>query len=164
MRATGILLPLFMAAVLAGCGSSKFKTYNGPQVTRIIVDKSDRKLFLMHHDAVLRAYNIGLGFQPEGHKLARGDGRTPEGWYYIDRRNPNSSFHLSLGISYPNTIDAQVARSQGAEPGGDIFIHGESRRRVDKRDWTAGCIAVTNDEIEELYAMVRDGTLIYISP
>lgn len=156
---------LILAAIgLAGCGSSKFKSYDGPQVTRIIVDKSDRRMYLMHQDSVLKDYDIDLGFEPEGHKIARGDGKTPEGWYYINRRNPNSSYHLSLGISYPDRVDAQVTRALGAELGGDIFIHGEGNRQRAKRDWTAGCIAVTNDEMEEIYAMVRDGTLIYISP
>ena len=113
----------------------------------------------------MTGYNIHLGFAPEGHKQFEGDGKTPEGLYRIDRRNPNSDFHLSLGISYPNVKDFAAAKAQGKSPGGDIFIHGQkSRFRKDKPDWTWGCIAVTNDEIEEIYAMVKNDTLIKINP
>ena len=160
MRAV-IVLTAALAA--AGCGS-KFKTYDGPEVTRVHVFKESRRMYLFHHDAVLRAYEVDLGFAPEGHKRARGDGRTPEGAYIIDKRNPNSSFHLSVGISYPSEIDVAVARGAGLDPGGDIFIHGEPRKFRRSQDWTAGCIAVTNDEVEDIYAMVRDGTPIVISP
>jgi len=149
-------------AVLAAC-SSKFRTYRGPAVTKIIVFKSARYMHLMHGTNVLRSYRIDLGFAPQGHKQVEGDGRTPEGLYYIDRRNPDSEFHLSLGISYPNPNDVQRAQKLGKPPGGDIFIHGRGnpvRRLV--RDWTWGCIAVTNDDIEEIYAMVRTGTPIAI--
>jgi murein L,D-transpeptidase YafK len=154
-----------LAAALAGCAENKFPTYRGPEVTQIIVMKSDRKMYLLHHDKVLRSYNIELGFAPNGHKLHEGDGRTPEGVYWIDRRNPNSSFYLSLGISYPNSVDVEVARGIGKSPGGDIFIHGE-RRPWDPKgpDWTAGCIAVTNKEMREIYSMVRTGTRIDINP
>ncbi|VAV96659.1 ErfK/YbiS/YcfS/YnhG family protein [hydrothermal vent metagenome] len=80
----------------------KFKTYNGPEVTRVIVNKGSREMFLLHNETVLKAYKVDLGFAPRGHKVEEGDGRTPEGEYVIDRRNPNSSFYLSIGISYPN--------------------------------------------------------------
>lgn len=152
----------FALAALAGC-SSKFRTYRGPAVTKIIVFKSARYMHLMHGTTVLRSYRIDLGFAPEGHKQIEGDGRTPEGLYFIDRRNPESDFHLSLGISYPNRYDVQRAQKMGKSPGGDIFIHGRGnpvRRLV--RDWTWGCIAVTNDEMEEIYSMVRTGTPIAI--
>lgn len=162
MRLTRILLAILMLVSVTAC-SSKFKTYRGPEVTRVVVFKEDRKMFLLHHYKVLEEYDIGLGFAPTGHKAFEGDGRTPEGSYYIDRRNPNSSFHLSIGISYPNPRDVQVARAAGKSPGGDIFIHGESNP-LKPRDWTWGCIAVTNDEIEWIYAMVRDGTPIDIHP
>jgi murein L,D-transpeptidase YafK len=158
-------LALVVALMLgvAGCGS-KFKTYNGPEVTRVEVFKGTRRMYLMHNDQVLKSYDVDLGFAPVGHKMARGDGRTPEGAYVINRRNPNSSYHLSIGVSYPNATDVQVARAAGVSPGGDIFIHGEPREFRRKHDWTAGCIAVTNGEIEDVYAMVRNGTPIYISP
>ena len=151
---------------LAGC-SSKFKTYNGPEVTQVIVDKDIRRMYLMHHNTVLKNYRIGLGFNPVGHKQFEGDGRTPEGLYFIDRRNPNSDFHLSLGISYPEPSDELVAREAGLSPGGDIFIHGgppKGSKANPRSDWTWGCIAVTNREIEDIYAMVRDGTPILIQP
>lgn len=151
---------------LAGCGSSKFRQYDGPEVTRIIINKSAREMYLLHGNTVLRAFDIGLGFAPEGHKQYEGDGRTPEGHYLIDKRNPNSRYHLSIGISYPNTRDVQVARAIGRPAGGDIFIHGRGPTYLkgSPRDWTAGCIAVTDDEIEDIYAMVRDGTPISIYP
>lgn len=150
---------------LTACSGSKFKSYDGPEVTRVVVDKSDRRLHLLTDDKVLKSYSVGLGFAPEGHKQSFGDGRTPEGHYVIDRRNPNSSFHLSLGISYPNAADIARARAQGDDPGGDIFIHGESREAWGKGpDWTAGCISVKNREIETIYAMVRNGTPITLMP
>jgi len=156
---------LAIALGLSACGS-KFRSYHGPEVTRVVVMKIDRRMYLMHHDSVLKAFDIDLGFSPNGHKQFEGDGRTPEGRYYIDRRNPDSDFHLSLGISYPNDLDREYASSKGLSPGGDIFIHGGPRRGIDRDgpDWTAGCIAVTNREMERIYAMVRDGTPIDIFP
>lgn len=156
----------FIASILAGilmlsgC-SPKTLSYNGPEVTRILVFKDSRKMYLMHHDQALKVYDIGLGFAPSGHKEREGDGRTPIGDYIIDRRNPESRFHLSLGISYPNASDMARAQAMGVSPGGDIFIHGEPNgRNILTSDWTDGCIAVTNEEIREIYAMVRTGTPI----
>jgi len=153
-----------LAAFVSGC-ASKFRTYSGPEVTRLRIYKSERLLMLDGENGVLRTYPMGLGFAPAGHKQFEGDGRTPEGAYTIDRRNPNSLFHLSIGISYPNVEDRKFARAQGKSPGGDIFIHGGPRRGIDpmnKRDWTAGCVSVTDRQIEEVYAMVRNGTPINI--
>lgn len=153
-----------LAAFLSGC-ASKFRLYNGPEVTRLRMYKTQRLLVLDGADDVLRTYPIGLGFAPEGHKQFEGDGRTPEGSYVIDRRNPDSLFHLSIGISYPNEADIAFAEALGQPPGKDIFIHGGPRRGIDPmnvRDWTAGCISVTDQQIEEIYAMVRDGTPIDI--
>ena len=151
-----------IAAALSGC-ASKFRTYNGPEITRVVVFKSARRMYLLHHDKALKAYIIDLGFAPVGDKQVEGDGKTPEGHYMIDRRNPDSRFHLSLGIDYPRPEDIEEAKSLGQDPGGDIFIHGRgtwaSRWRP---DWTWGCIAVTNDEMEDIYAMVRTGTPISI--
>jgi murein L,D-transpeptidase YafK len=122
---------------LSGC-ASKFKSYNGPEVTHVVVNKGARKMYLLHHDEVLKSYGIGLGFAPIGHKRAEGDGRTPEGSYVIDRRNPNSQFHLSIGINYPRDPDRRSAREAGVSPGGDIFIHGRPwKYRKGGRDWTA---------------------------
>ena len=156
-------LSLMMAsAAVAGCEPSRFISYGGPEVTRIEVQKSARQMFLMHHDMVLQDYRIGLGFAPVGHKTTEGDGRTPEGRYIIDRRNPNSAYYLSIGISYPNEQDRAQARERGVSPGGDIFIHGTPREFRRQPDWTAGCISVTNREMRDIYAMVRDGTVIDI--
>jgi murein L,D-transpeptidase YafK len=157
------LFLLASAAALTGC-ASKFPVYRGPEVTRLEVHKAQRRLLLFSGDSVLRAYRIDLGFAPVGHKQVDGDGRTPEGAYVIDRRNPDSTYYLSIGISYPNAADVAYALAQGLDPGGDIFIHGGPRPGIDPAgpDWTAGCIAVTDDEIREIYAMVRDGTPIDI--
>ena len=120
-------------------------------------------MYLTHHDKALKVYDIGLGFEPLGHKTREGDGRTPEGEYFIDRRNPSSQFHLSLGISYPNAEDRAYAARNGFSPGGDIFIHGRPSIYKDApQDWTLGCIAVTNREMQEIYAMVKNDTRISI--
>jgi murein L,D-transpeptidase YafK len=164
MTVLRLVLALCLVVTLGAC-SSKFRTYNGPEVTRVIVYKGDRRMVLLHHGEVLARHRIDLGFAPAGHKQFEGDGRTPEGRYLIDRRNPNSSFHLSLGISYPNAADIEAARAAGKSPGGDIFIHGKAKP-IQKRgsDWTAGCISVSNREIEKIYSMVRNGTVIDIYP
>lgn len=160
-------LVVMLAAGLMSCAPSKFRSYNGPEVTRVEVHKSERKMYLLHHDRVLKTYDVGLGANPVGHKQFEGDSRTPEGVYFIDRRNPNSNFHLSVGISYPNPADRAFAHAQGKSPGGDIFIHGQAGKHTHRgrgRDWTDGCIAVTDREMEDIYAMVRDGTMIAIYP
>jgi murein L,D-transpeptidase YafK len=153
-----------VAPFLSGC-ASKFRSYGGPEVTRVRLYKGQRLLVLDGVDPVLQTYPVGLGFAPEGHKQFEGDGRTPEGTYIVDKRNPNSTYHLSIGISYPNEADIAFAEAQGRSPGGDIFIHGGPRPGIDPtdvRDWTAGCIAVTDRQIEDIYAMVKDGTPIHI--
>ncbi len=152
------------ALALAGCGGSKFRAYDGPEVTRLQVYKARRRLYLFHFSEVLVEYPVHLGFRAEGPKRFKGDGRTPEGLYLIDRRNPDSSFHLSLGISYPNDADRAYAAAHDKDPGGDIFIHGGPRRGIDRRgpDWTAGCIALKDRQIENVYAMVGIGTPIDI--
>lgn len=157
------------ALSVGGCSarysSSNLRRYEGPEVTRVVVQKSERKLHLLHNEKVLKSYQVALGFAPEGDKLTEGDGKTPEGRYHIDRRNPNSSYHLSLGISYPNQWDVERAAALGISPGGDIFIHGEAdRKRGQEPDWTAGCVSVRNREIEEIYWMVQDGTVVDILP
>ena len=162
-RRTAILGGTALVA-LAGCATSKFRRYNGPEVTQVVVNKEERRMYLLHHDKVLEQYKIQLGFAPVGHKSFEGDGRTPEGHYMIDRRNPNSKFHLSLGIDYPNELDRAYAKEMGQKPGGDIFIHGQQDPRKRSRgDWTWGCIAVKNREMEDVYAMVADNTPIFIS-
>ena len=133
-------------------------------VDMVVIFKSHRKLGLYNNRVLLRLYDVDLGFSPKGDKTRFGDGRTPEGAYFVNRRNPNSAYHLSLGISYPDVKDVAAARALGLDPGGDIFIHGGPTRFRDrfKKDWTAGCIAVTNQEIEEIWTAVPIGTLVMI--
>lgn len=134
----------------------------------LLVDKSDRLLIAYRNGKAIRAFSgIQFGDAPSGHKRFRGDERTPEGRYWIDGRNPGSSYHLSLRISYPNQRDRAFAAQYGRSPGGDIFIHGQPNRLPMGRlpgDWTDGCIALSNAEIEELWQMVPDGTPIDIRP
>ena len=125
---------------------------------------------LMHANQVIKKYKIALGGSPVGPKQRLGDHRTPEGSYVIDRRNEHSKFHRSLHISYPNAADREHARELGVPPGGDIFIHGlpngygwiGAGHRA--RDWTDGCIAVTDKEIEEIWTLVDNGTQVEIKP
>lgn len=163
MRFLPVLAILVIVFGLAGCGS-KFRKYHGPEVTQVQVHKADRKMYLLHNDKVLKSYEIALGFAPEGHKQFEGDGKTPEGMYFISHKNPDSDFHLSLGVSYPNQADIAFAETQGKSPGGDIFIHGGPKTRVSRRDWTLGCVALTDREMEVVYSMVKPGTPIFILP
>lgn len=157
-----VALALVLVTALSGC-ASKFRSYEGPEVTRLVVMKQSRRLYLFSQDSVLKSYSIDLGFAPNGDKKIEGDGKTPVGHYLIDRRNPNSQYHLSIGINYPNEEDIAEAAELGKSPGGDIFIHGRGNGfSMLRKDWTWGCIAVTDDEMEEIYAMVRDGTPISI--
>tara|TARA_R110002094_G_scaffold58461_1_gene69512 strand:+ start:2313 stop:2810 length:498 start_codon:yes stop_codon:yes gene_type:complete len=165
MKRRTLILGGTALVALGACSQSKFKRYDGPEVTYVVVNKQNRQLLLLHRDKVLEEYPIWLGFAPVGHKNIEGDGRTPEGLYWIDRRNPNSRYHLSVGISYPNEEDRRKAAEMGKSPGGDIFIHGQKTPgRKDKGDWTWGCISVTNKQIEDIYAMVNDMTPIQINP
>ncbi len=166
MTSLRTLLMLGILALFAACAAqpTKFRSYDGPEVTSLVLFKAQRQMLVMHDNTVLLAMSFELGFSPVGPKLYERDGRTPEGTYRINRRNPNSQFHLSLGISYPNVDQFAAAAAVGMDAGGEIFIHGTPRRNEGDDDWTAGCIAVTNDEIEQLYAMVKDGTPIFIMP
>lgn len=143
----------------------ELKPYSGPEITRVVIYKERRRLYLLHGDEIVQEYKIGLGGNPVGPKQFEGDGKTPEGSYIIDRRNPNSAYHLSLGISYPNAEDAAYAQAMGRRPGGDIFIHGRAGENRGKgKDWTAGCIAVKDRHIEKIYMMVQNGTQVDIFP
>ena len=169
-RANRRVMALSLLAFLGACGSknTKFKTYSGPPVTQVVINKGQRRLYLLNNQTVLKSYDIGLGNEPVGDKQFEGDGKTPEGTYFIDRFNPRSRYYLSVGMSYPNAEDIAYAEKMGRKPGGDIFIHGwgpEGRVLAPKkRDWTAGCIAVKDNEIEDIYAMLRPGTPIVINP
>jgi murein L,D-transpeptidase YafK len=158
-----IILLLLALVAMVSCGS-KFRTYSGPPVTMIEVHKADRKMYLLSGLKVLETYSIHLGGNPVGHKQFEGDGKTPEGRYVISHRNARSSYHLSLGISYPNDADRAYAAARGKRPGGDIFIHGANNRGRSRGDWTVGCIAVRDREVEQIYAMVNPGTPIVIYP
>ncbi|HWR34624.1 MAG TPA: L,D-transpeptidase family protein [Clostridia bacterium] len=137
---------------------------------RIIVLKARRELQLLHEGKVLKTYRVALEGNPIGPKQRQGDGRTPEGTYFISTRNPKSQFHLSPRISYPNQEQRGRAKKMGVDPGGDIYIHGLPKgwewvgagHRM--KDWTNGCIAVTNDEIEEMWRVVPNGTRVEIRP
>ena len=137
-------------------------------VDLVVVDKSQRTLTLYAAGRALKTYTgIQLGAAPVGPKRFEGDERTPEGRYVLDYRNPHSSYHLSLHISSPNAGDTAYARSRGRSPGGEVFIHGQPNWLAPKRapgDWTDGCIALSDAEIEELWAQVPDGTPIEIDP
>ena len=137
---------------------------------RIVVEKSARKLTLFRGEMPLKSYSVALGRAPEGTKQREGDHRTPEGQYTIDAHKHDSAFHRALHISYPSPVDSAVAAQRGDKPGGDIMVHGirnglgwlgALHRSV---DWTSGCIAVTDKEIEEIYRAVPDGTPIDIRP
>lgn len=139
---------------------------------KVLVRKSERMLYLLSRDEPFRSYPVSLGSNPVGHKEREGDGRTPEGLYFLDWRNPESRFHKSLHVSYPNTEDRLRARRMGVDPGGMIMIHGQPRpnRHADLQqalrgeDWTQGCIAVSNAAIEEIWSYTRNGIPIEILP
>jgi murein L,D-transpeptidase YafK len=159
--ATMILLLLF--GILAAEGPAT-------KADQVIVMKSQRTLTLLLHGKVLRTYKVALGAAPVGAKEQQGDHKTPEGHYILDRRNAKSSFYRSIHVSYPNEQDKQRAAQHGVSAGGDIMIHGlpngfgwlgAAHRTV---DWTDGCVAVTNAEMDEIWELVPDGTPIEIQP
>jgi murein L,D-transpeptidase YafK len=142
----------------------------GTKADSVLVLKKERRLILMRNAREIKEYSIVLGGEPEGKKTREGDQRTPEGRYILDYRNPRSQAHLSLHISYPNENDIVEARARGVRPGGAIMIHGIHQgygyfgRLHRLIDWTDGCVGVTNDEIEEIWRCVPDGTPIEIRP
>jgi murein L,D-transpeptidase YafK len=137
-------------------------------VDRVVVRKAERRLYLVRGDQALHTYEIALGYQPVGHKGREGDGRTPEGRYEIDWRNDKSRFYKALHISYPNAQDRWRAEHRGESPGGMILIHGQPKGGVrstwNDGNWTLGCIAVSNAEMDEIWSLTRDGTPIEILP
>jgi murein L,D-transpeptidase YafK len=139
-------------------------------VNRVLVKKGQRRLYLMNGEEIVRSYRISLGDNPEGHKLYEGDERTPEGDYTLDWRNSSSDFYKSIHISYPSAKDREMAENWGLDPGGSIMIHGLPNGAGDMAfaytglDWTNGCIAVNNQEMDEIWQLVNDGTPIRIIP
>lgn len=137
---------------------------------RVVVDKGDRTLSLLQGGRTIRTYPVSLGGAPAGHKRQEGDERTPEGHYVLDYRNPNSAMHRALHVSYPDSADVARARARGVPPGGMIMVHGIRNglgwvgRLHRLADWTDGCVAVTDREMDEIWRAVPDGTPIDIRP
>jgi murein L,D-transpeptidase YafK len=169
MRPKGIFL-LLSIMLFSLAESTSAKSLKEEPADRVLIEKAARKLTLYRGQNVMRAYRIALGGHPTGKKQCQGDQRTPEGRYIIDGRNRNSRYHRSLQISYPNAADREAAQKRGCSPGGDIMIHGLPKgygwvgKLHTTSDWTLGCIAVTNQEIEEIWNLVPDGTLVVIHP
>lgn len=147
----------------------KLAPYN-PPVDMVMVFKEDRVLLLIKNGSIYRQYNISLGKDPVGQKHMEGDGRTPEGIYKISAKPVYSNFYLALQISYPNKVQRARAKKMGVDPGGNIMIHGMKNglgfigQFHTLRDWTSGCIAVTDTEIDEIYSLVKIGTPVHIYP
>jgi len=168
LAASAACLTLALGAALPAGGA--VASTDRLRADKVVVIKHKRILQLLWQGKVVRTYKVALGGDPKGHKVQEGDSRTPEGTYTIDRHFPKSSFYKALHIDYPNEEDKKRAKEKGVDPGGQIEIHGlgPSMRWAGalhaKWDWTAGCIAVTNKEIDEIYRAVPDGTPIEIKP
>jgi len=140
------------------------------EADRIVIEKSKRTMTLMSGGTVLKTYKVALGGQPVGAKQRIGDHKTPEGIYVVDQKKAASQFHRALHISYPNARDRENARKLGVSPGGDVEIHGLGAKygwvgaALRQMDWTDGCIAVTNEEIDEIWPVVAVGTPVEIKP
>jgi hypothetical protein len=162
--------PVAIATTLAPALSVSAAGAGFAEAERLVVHKSQRRLELIRNGAVVAEYAIRLGLNPAGHKLREGDFRTPEGHYYLSRRNPRSEFFLSIGVSYPNDADRRRARGNGKKPGGSIMIHGlpnVPRKPADyyaHNDWTDGCIAVSNSDMVDIWLRTKVGLPIEIRP
>ena len=156
------------AIAAEGVSENKQAMLNNIVIDKVFVDKSARTLQLLSDNKVIKTYHIALGGNPVGHKQQQGDQRTPVGSYTLDYKNEKSGYYRSIHISYPNTTDKARAKSRGVSAGGDIMIHGQKNGfgalglLNQQRDWTEGCIAVTNDEMDEIMAAVKVGTPIEI--
>ncbi len=139
-------------------------------IDSIAIHKAERQLLIFSNERLVKTYNVALGLNPVGRKEVEGDFKTPEGHYFIRGKNPLSTYHKSLGISYPNEEDKERAQQIGQRPGGDIMIHGLMKHMNNpgklhvKSNWTSGCIAVTDEEIDELYSQIKIGTPVFITP
>lgn len=162
---------LFLTAFIGLCGgivSAQVKLPKQVNVYKVVIEKRAHRLRVYSAGKVVKEYKISIGQGGLGKKLAEGDELTPEGSYIIDKRNPKSRYHLALHISYPNPADAAAAAKAGVKPGGDIMIHGLPNgfgwvgRLHRFSDWTLGCVALTNSEIEELWDLLCDGTPVDI--
>jgi len=169
-RSVALATSLAVLVPLASLAHADDRLAKESHADRVLVLKGERTLELLDHGKVLKKYKIALGGKPVGRKERQGDHKTPEGSYIVDRRNEHSQFYRSLHISYPNAEDRRRAQQSGMAAGGDIMIHGlpngygwiGSKHRL--RDWTDGCIAVTNEEMDEIWRAVSDGTPIEIRP
>lgn len=141
-----------------------------PVADKILVEKASRKLHLLNNGVAFRTFDIALGLAPEGDKEQEGDQKTPEGYYLVDGRNPDSDFFLSIHISYPNRADRSTAKKKGVNPGGQIMIHGQpneptfSAAYYAREDWTNGCIAVSNSDMIDIWLMTPNSVPIEILP
>ena len=170
MKQIFIVLVFFLlfGAILYCKSTPRVKTIS--HIDFICVEKEKRLLKIYNLGQLIKTYNIALGFSPQGHKRQEGDGKTPEGVYVISHKNPQSQFYLSLKISYPNESDRKYAQANNFSPGGDIMIHGLGKafswlgKLHRNKDWTLGCIALTNEEIKEIYNATSIGTKIEIRP
>ncbi len=168
--ATAIALACLSFGAAPASAGTEIATLTPLKADRVVVFKSERKLVLMRGDLVLRIYRVALGRNATGRKIKAGDNRTPEGDYVLDSRLKDSNFYRALHISYPNWYDRSQAEFLGVPPGGAIMIHGlpndvpKDYVGHPRIDWTNGCIAVTNREMDEILAMVADGTTINIYP
>jgi len=163
------LLPLLVLTVLGAAPSSA--TASAIEMAdRVVVRKSERRLMLMRGERILRSFDVALGLTPTGHKQREGDFRTPEGDYRLSGRNPNSDFFLAIQVNYPGPQDLRRASEEGVNPGGLIMIHGQPNRPskpleyYQTRDWTNGCIAVSNADMVDIWLMTPDNTPIQILP
>ena len=156
--------------ILLVIATSSALAANTVMADKVLIEKKARRLTLLSKGQVIKSYKVALGRNPAGPKEKEGDNRTPEGTYTIDTRNTKSRYHLALHVSYPNTQDIQRAKKQGVSPGGNIMIHGIRNgfgwigRFHRWLDWTKGCIAVTNNEIDEIGRLVANGTPVEIRP
>lgn len=161
------MIPALIIAILA---AGSLRPASNVQVDQVLVQKKEHTLTLLSHGKAIQTYKVALGGSPIGAKERQGDHKTPEGHYILDRRNPHSQYYKSIHILYPNEQDRKKAKARGMSPGGDIMIHGLTNGygRVGAmhrlHDWTDGCIAVTNEEMDEIWRVVRDGTPIEIRP
>jgi murein L,D-transpeptidase YafK len=144
--------------------------YAAPAADKVVVDKAAHRLSLFQAGKLLASFPIALGFAPVGHKTQQGDGRTPEGQYRLTAKNAASRYYKSIRISYPNQADRAAAQRRGVNPGGDVMIHGQpngyawAAAATQQRDWTLGCIALTNADMDQVWSLVAAGTAIEIKP
>ena len=154
--------------LLAVCQSAT--AGNVQKADEVLVVKSEKRLYLLHRNKAFASYPVTFGSNPKGHKQVRGDGRTPEGHYVLDYKNPNSRFYKSIHISYPNSRDRENARRRGLDPGGDIMIHGQPNGYgwaapvLQLFSWTDGCIALSDSNMDIIWQAVDPGTPIEIKP